>query len=398
MALTEEQKRLRVERYGSSEVATILGIGPGKLIDVYESKTRLGAMGEEEGENLLAELGTLLEEPTARVYERRTGTFLAPVATVLSPTRPLAIATPDRARFISEESWLAAKAKRVQLESGQWVVPGDALHYAERLVEVKTTGARYRRDYGAAGSSRVPEEKAVQVTWQMGVTGHRVVDLPVLFRGEWGVTIDTFTVPFNADLFELAYEAVERFHHDHVLARVPPPPDGSARYEKSLKRMFPVSTGKHVDATAEDEALMLRFAQFREIASRATKLKKEAAQQLKARIGEDAGLVSAALGRVTWSQASKPKPKIRWQEAASEFQLIAATIAKHVPEAERAGVEARLKAVIPRATKTVPGTRSLRPTFEGDADMEEATLRVTLGLLGEGPADDEDDDDEDDNP
>jgi len=386
MALTDEQKKLRATAYGASEVATVLGIGPGKLIDLYEAK--VSPRADDFAEDVEAiELGNLLEEPVARIYARRTKTFLHRVRTIVHPTRPLAIATPDRARFMTQEAW--ARADPGTLED--FVdIGAEQLAECDRLVEVKTTGSRYRRDYGADGSARVPEEKAVQVTWQMGVTNVRLVDLPVLFRGEWGVKVETFSVPFNVELFELTYEAVERFHHDHVLARKPPPPDGSDRYDEALKRMFPTNKTPPIVATQDDERLLLRYAQFREVASRAERLKKTYAQQLKLRIGDAGGLITDALGKLTWTQ-SKPKPKIDWQKAAQEFQLVGAMClqlfdqlkqhGEQISDSNRAGLEARLKNIIPGATIQKPGHRSLRPYLKGAAAFELDRMRVTLDAL-----------------
>ena len=47
MSLTPEQLELRRSGYGASEVATIVGVGPGKLVQVYEEK-KFGPAPEEE--------------------------------------------------------------------------------------------------------------------------------------------------------------------------------------------------------------------------------------------------------------------------------------------------------------------------------------------------------------
>ena len=45
-------------------------------------------------------------------------------------------------------------------------------------------------------------------------------------------------MPFNQRLFEALYELVERFHVNHVLRKVPPPPDASDNYKEWLTTTF----------------------------------------------------------------------------------------------------------------------------------------------------------------
>lgn len=381
--LTDAQKKLRAERYGSSEVAAICGIGPGKAIDVYLSKVHPEVEREE---NLLMELGSLLEQPVASVYGRRTGTFLATCDSLSNPKYPLAICTPDRARFTTEE---ALKAVAV---NGP-ISTIEALEGADRLVEVKTTGRGHRHEYGREGSGSVPEEKALQATWQLGLTEKSICDMPVLFRGDWNVTLEVFTVALNADLFAWAYDEVSRFHTNHVLKHVPPPPDGTDRYDEALARMFPADRKPPAVADEVDEQLMLDYAKFREVARRAELLKKKAGQRLKARIGDAGGLISTTLGKLSWTR-SKDSTEIDWQQAANEFQTLSglclnafdtlsATGEQITPE-NRAKLVERMKAIIPAATKTKAGYRSLRLYPKGAAELELARLNVAMDALEEG--------------
>lgn len=380
MALTPEQLALRQSGYGASEVATLVGRGPGKLIDIFEEKV-YGPKPEEEpdDEGLAKRLGLAMEAPTADEYALRTKSHLAPVYTLRHPSKELALATPDRARFLTPE----ARARALTLAQTRGLVPPglldmEALLEADRLVEVKTTGSRYRREYGAPGSAVVPDEKAIQVTWQMGVTGARVVDMPVLFRGEWGLKFEIFTVPFNETLFEGLYEAVERFHVDHVLARKPPPPDGTDRYDEFLKRAFPTHRVPPIIAGPDEEALMLRFAKLCEAESRLKKARKRARQELVELIGDAGGLVSSSYGTLTYRR-SADGAEVDWEKAANEFQMLAALcIEAFEPSENRTLLEERLKAIIPEATQVKHGYRSLRPTWRGEAALE--LMRLSMAL------------------
>jgi hypothetical protein len=387
MPLTPKQKLMRLEAYGASEVPTICGKGGGKLPELWESKVH--PRDDPKEEMLLADLGTLLEEPVAAIYAKRTQTHLAVVDTIVHPERPLAICTPDRARFLSLAT--AQEACRGLVANG--VCEREALQLAERLVEVKTTGSRYRREYGPEGTGIVPEDKAIQVTWQMGVTGVHLVDLPVLFRGEWGVALETFTVAFNQALFDALYERVERFHRDYVVTKRPPPPDASDAYDDVLARMYPANRKPAVVASASDEDLMLRFAKFREVERRAKHFKKLAAQELKAIIGEADAITSATLGKVSWTR-SKDKQKTDWLKAATEALALCGLCLNGyrrlredeavASEESIAELERRLKAIVPDATTVKPGHRSLRPYLTGDAAVELQQLNVMMDALAPG--------------
>ena len=384
MALTDEQKRMRAEAFGASEAPTLVGVGPGKLSDLWQAKLDPTFDAIEAGDqNDLVELGSEYEDPVCRIYARRTSTFLAPVATLRHPTKPLAVATPDRARFTFGPPRAPTKE----------ITTLEELEDADRLVEAKTTGSRYRRDYGRAGSGVVPEEKALQCIWQMGVTGLRVVDLPVLFMGEWGRRVEVFTVTWNEALFEWMYEAAERFWRDHVVTKRPPPPDGSETYDEALARLYPADRKPPAVADAEDERLMLDFAKMREVERRSDLLKKKLGQQLKLRIGEAGGLISPTLGKLSWTR-SKDSTEVDWQKAAQDaltlgglcldgFKRFRDNEAVASPESI-AELERRLKAIVPEATKVRNGHRSLRLYPKGDAALELARLNVALDALGDG--------------
>lgn len=392
--LTDEQKRLRAEAYGASEVAAVVGRGYGTLIELYESKANPNFDKVEDLDDMLpAELGTLEEEPIARVYARRTGTRIARVTTLRHPTKSLAVATPDRARFTDDTS-LALAIATGSNEHAE-ITSAEALEHADRLVEVKRHAARFRRDYGPEGSGQVPEHEAIQTTWQMGVTGKRIVDLPVLFCSDWGVKLEVFTVAFNEELFESLYEAVERFHHDHVLARKPPPPDGTPEYDAAMGRLHSPSNKTLLPATEVDEELMLRWAKLAAVEKRAGKYKALVGQSLMQRIGTAGGLESSRLGKLSWISVREGS-QVDWKKAATDalalgglvldgMQALHANDAK--PSAESIGELARrLKEIVPEATTTKNGYRYLRlfPIEGSEADLELARLQLALDALGDG--------------
>jgi hypothetical protein len=390
--LTPEQLALRQQGYGASEVATIVGRGHGKIEDVWESKLQPRAYDEAvNDEELARDLGTLMEDPVARIYAKRHRVWLAPCETFRHPTRPLAFATPDRARFITEAAWKDAREKSQAKMLGY--MDRETCGLADRLVEVKTHAQRYRRDYGAAGSGQIPEHEAIQTTWQMAVTGVHACDLPVLFMGDFGKKLEVFTVTFNQSLFDALYECVERFHVDYVLAKKKPPPDGSDRFDEFIARAYPTHNAPPVVASRDDEELMLRFAKFREVERRAKMLKQKCAQELKLRIGSAEGMMSAEYGKLSYKR-SADGTEVDWQKAAQDAMALGGVVLDGLkrlaaqdarPSTESlVELEARLKAIVPDATVTKPGYRALRPYFKGAAALELARLELAMDALEGG--------------
>lgn len=382
MALSPAQLEKRRLGYGASEVATIVGEGPGKLIEIYDAKRSPITPAEvEEDQQLARDLGELLEEPAAKIYARRTKTWLAPVDTLQHPTKLLALATPDRARFITESAWQRAREKLMRLDGAGLDL--ESVKECERLVEVKTTGSKHRRSYGPNGSAVVPPEKAIQVTWQMGVTGVRVVDLPVLFITDFKREFAVFTVTFNEDLFEALYAQVERFHVDYVLAGVPPPPDGSDEYHDFLQRSQPYVRRGAISASAEDEDLIMRFALFREAEKRAGKLKERLGQQLKLIMGDAEQMISARYGKLRYGR-TEGKQITDWQKAYGEAAQLAALCINAFEDSEnKRELEATLKAILPANTKQGAGYRALNLYPKGEADLELARLNLMIDALDE---------------
>lgn len=375
MALTEKQKQLRAKGYGASEVAALVGLSFKTPIDVYRDKV-LGLVEEPEDENLAAEFGDMLEEPTAKVYAKRTGKFLARVHTQQHPTKPLAIATPDRAAFLTAVARGDPRRKVEDLGAEP----------VERLVEVKTTASANRRDYGTPGTDEVPEEKVIQCIWQMGVARGRgsdvlCVDLPVLFRGEWGIQILDFSVQWNEAVFEGLYDTVAKFDRDHVQAKKPPPADASDAYLAFLSRAFPTHReGFVMKATPEQEQLMLRYALGRQIADRAEAYKKRIAAALRATIGDAEGIESETLGRITYKR-TKDSTSVNWQGIAEDALRQLGLLIQMMPDDMRPTWEAEYRALRPRHTKPRAGYRALRTYFTKDSKAEQVErqqLAMTL--------------------
>lgn len=362
-------KRIEMGRtgYGASEVPAL--VAPSKWANPATLYLKRLHPEIDTGSSLVADLGVLLEEPIARLYERERKRHVWPVETVRHATRPIAIATPDRAVFSSLAERNAARAL---------VSPGGAdldlggLAGAERLLQIKTTDDRMRPLWGEPGTDAVPENYLAQVTWEMGVAGVHLCDVAVLFgRSEFGV----YTVPFNRDLFEGLLEIVERFDLEHVKAQVPPPADAGERYRDLLKTLFPRALSPVRDASPVELETARRFAFWREVEKRAETLKEQAGNELRAAMGDAMGLRLGDLGSISFKN-NRDSSKVDWKAVAEECHGYAVAL-------ERTVAVPTLAQIIEGHTNTSPGARPM--LLKGPVSKPTpGSLAVTIEALGAG--------------
>ncbi len=388
MALTTRRQEMGRVGYGASEVPAL--VAPSKWANPSTLYLRRTRPDLEVQVGLPADLGNLLEEPVAKLYAERTGTFLARVQTLAHAETPLAIATPDRAVFLSATERGDARRK---LERGE-------LARCSRLLQIKTTDERNRDQWGVPNTDAIPENYLAQVQWEMGVAGVPVCDVGVLFgRSEFAV----YTVRFDASLFAGLLDIVRHFDAHHVKALVPPPPDAGEAYASMLKTLYPVALSPVRAATPEEEQHALRFALWREVEKRAAKLKSREANALCAAIGDAAGLSFAGIGSLTYKN-NRDTSKIDWQAVAEECHGYVEAAAGIIDRAGYVDVQSNgedsneypagdlirkatpsLATIIAGHTNKTQGPRVLRPKFTGAAAFDEALpVEASLPALGAG--------------
>jgi hypothetical protein len=136
MGLSKEQLELRRSGIAASEIAVLAGLSRwSSPVAIYEDKI---GMCPPRDESLAADLGTLLEEPLAKLYAERTGLHLAKSRTLRSKVQTIALATPDRIAFDAKRSTRALIAD-----------PNECAD-AVKNVEIKTTTWRLRHEWGRA--------------------------------------------------------------------------------------------------------------------------------------------------------------------------------------------------------------------------------------------------------
>jgi len=352
MSLTKKQHAQRAQGIGASEIAVLVGLSRWSTpIEIWRRKLGIGESADVG--SYARDLGVEIEEPIAAAWAKRAKKTIARVATLQHPEHPLALATPDRAVFSPD---VAPPKKRGPLTD---------LLGAESLLEVKSTNWRQAGEWGAEGSDRIPTEYLCQAHWQGAVAGMS----EVLFAVDVDKTrLRTYRVRVDLDFFGSLYDAAEKFWTDHVLARVPPPPDGSLAYLETVQKMFGTQTSRDLvdvqgDAFDELRQTVLRFVRLKDLAAKA----KDAITAERSKIL----LAIEGRGGLTWQDAdgpvvltynqNKPSTVVEWQGVAGEAQLLAALAIQSMPEGDRrAELDRRLKALVSEKTSQVPGDRVLR--------------------------------------
>lgn len=381
MTLSKKQQAARAQGIGASEIAVLVGFSHYSTpIEVWRRK--IGADDDTDEASYSRDLGVEIEEPIARVWAKQAKKTIARVATLQHPVHSLAIATPDRAVF--PEGFKAGRGLLTDLFG------------AEGLLEVKSTNWRMAHAWGPEGTDQIPADYLCQAHWQGFVTGLDVVDFAVDFDKR---KLKRYRVRIDRDFCGRLYEAAEKFWIDHVLARVPPPPDGTDAYLESLKRWHPRETTADLVDASGPEFDDVRQAVFRLARVKALGARVEAAEKLeRARVL----LAIADKGGLTWPdadgpvvvtyRANRPSTVVDWESTAQGALTIAGLAVQALPDGDvRSSLTKELRELIASKTATVPGARVLRyAKAPASWRYDEEDLKV-LGLpepkkKGEGPA------------
>lgn len=266
----EEWLEYRRQGIGGSDAAAVLGISPFRTgRDLYFDK--LGIVTADEDENWVAkEVGTLLEELVARIFEKKTGLRVYRCAKMLRhPHYPWMLADLD---FL------------VELPDG-----GTA------ILECKSTNYNARDRWWYNGGEIVPEYYEVQGRHYMAVRNLNRVYFCCLY----GNTEDEAIIRhIDRDMtYEAELIAMEKyFWHKNVLAKVPPPyveMDGELIMESLRRRLGPAEKDlPPVEFTQIQSARIKRLLEVQEqkrLHDAAGKTMENEIQRLKALIVADLG-------------------------------------------------------------------------------------------------------------
>lgn len=208
---------------GGSDVCAILGYSAYRTaFDVWSEATgRTPRYSQPPSES--AEWGTRLEASVAAKYaETNRRTLYGDGAT--------------RYRHETWE-WITGRPDRLSFD--------DPSESDARVLEIKTTAAHKRSEWGDPGSSEVPDRVACQAEWYMLLSGLDTCDVVVLFGGQ---EYAQFTLHGDEQVQSFLLAEAGRFWVDHVLTDVPPPIDSSVGARDYLGERLRASTNRVVAA------------------------------------------------------------------------------------------------------------------------------------------------------
>lgn len=306
--------------YGATDIAQIMGVSAyGGPIDVYRHKRE----GKAKDPTTAMRWGLLLEDAICDGYAELRGVQLRRVRQVEVPGIPFVLFHPDR------------------LVVGQ---PG--------LMDAKATNS-WSDHYGEPGTDQVPPWVRVQMVCYTGATKRAWADVAVLSGATEG--LDLFTVPAFPDLYEASLEAAVEFHERHVLAGIPPDPDGSPAWAAFAADRWPQDDGTTLPPPTPAQALAIEELRQAVLEVQAAERRRDQIiQQLQAAMG-DASTWPTSFGKISWKRQA---PSTRWKEVASG---LAARI-------DAAHAQAILDAAVQADKAGREGPRVFRHPFRSDKE------------------------------
>lgn len=323
MSLTREQKIARRAFIGSSDVPAIVGLSPhkgpfavyldkvpqpcpvcdgkamedrradeygvgnfGKPCEACGGSGELEPFDDDPTETDARAIGSLAEPLIASLYERRTGRRLS--------------AHPMNAVH-ARHPWAAASPDRVSDDGGP-------------DVELKMIGGHSASEWGEGGED-IPAHYRVQVEWQMEVRDRDVQHVAAIVGG---TSFRIYEIRRSRELGAELVDAAHAFRKDHLLARVPPPFDGTEAARAFLRRRYPESVRGMQPAPLQAMPLVL---EMRELKAR-IKSDGERLDHVKAllqeMIGDAEGIEDEAWGKVTWTTQAGA---VSWKGIAEELAM-----------------------------------------------------------------------------
>lgn len=213
----------------------------------------------------------------------------------------------------------------------------------QRGLEVKTASLQTAGEWGPDGSDVMPEAYVVQVAHYMAITGFDKWDVAVLLGGN---DFRVYTVQRDREFEDWLVNRCVGWWQEHVVGGRQPFITGAKSTSDVLARRWQRDTGELLDRSADGYATTYRdrYLQARKERQRLEALEDEAANNLKALIGEAAGLKFGDGSTVTW-KAARDTEVVDWRAAFERLAELAAA----------AGVQA--DGVVADATSRRAGSR-----------------------------------------
>lgn len=295
--LTLDQKQARLNGLGGSDAAAVVGLSPYKSpYQLFLEKRQEAPVSDEESECIL--WGSVLEEPVAEEWARRTNRKIRRQPMMTSAAHPFMLVNLDRQII------------------GDVRGPG--------VLEVKCFGEWSGR--GISNLEQLPDHVYLQLQHALAVTEYEWGSVAILVGGQRLVHFD---IERNDEVIaELIRQEAEFW--ERVQTGNPPSIDGSARTGELLKKLYPSDTGKTlvIDAPPLIEAARLL------VSAKAVVKNAEAditlyENQLKSAIGDASEAKIEGFGSITWKRAKDSvkqefdieKLKVKYPDAFADCQI-----------------------------------------------------------------------------
>lgn len=245
--------RARRAGIGGSDAAAIMGLSPFKsALAVYADKVSTSAPAEDDNDRL--EMGNLREGPLLALYAKRSKRQVTRGGELLrSREHPIMLVTLDGTQ---------------QADGSLWASPG--------VVEAKAYDIE-----GDGGDIALNVQ--IQLQHELIVTGLEWGT--AVWMGAWADKLKWLDVRPHEAFRDLVIEECERFWTDHVLKRVPPPPDRTESSKRALSLLYP-NLEEVTYLLDEGPAWADAWETFSGDAKEADAMKAELSARLKATIGD----------------------------------------------------------------------------------------------------------------
>lgn len=192
-----------------------------------------------------------------------------------------------------------------------------------RGLEIKTAD-HLGDEWGEEGSDKVPADYWTQCQHYMMLMGWPRIDLAVLVRGN---EPKVFTIPADPMFQQMLVAEEERFWREHVLAHVPPEPDGSEASREALNVLYPRTNREEMVATPEMAQAMADLIETKAMAKGLEKAITERENYIKAAMGVREVAVGGGF-RASWSERAG---SVSWKTVAASLrrQVEAINVAVH---------------------------------------------------------------------
>jgi predicted phage-related endonuclease len=196
------------------------------------------------------------------------------------------------------------------------------------VLECKTASAFSRHGWGTAGTDQVPPHYLLQCVWYMALTGCPSAELAVLIGNN---DFRIYSVARDLELEAAVIERVERFWHDHVIAKASPkalrPEDASIAWPQE-------QGGAAVQASEEIVSALELYRHHSALATRAERECERLKAEIMSFMGSAERLTVGGHTVATWRCAS-PALRLDARLLAQEHPGLAAAYSKRTPGARR---------------------------------------------------------------